>query len=139
MIPEPTGIAALDHVLVWGSVLSVVLGAATGLWRLVRGLLKLAQRAHQFFDDWYGEGERPGFPARPGVLERVGEMERGFVRLDQRVEGLAHELYPNDGGSLRDAVDLANCRLARLAPDDGPCIRHTGQPFPDRPPSPGAS
>ncbi|MGW7518082.1 hypothetical protein ACWGJ2_21095 [Streptomyces sp. NPDC054796] len=31
---------------------------------------------------------------------------------------MEHELYPNSGHSLRDAVDLANDRLARLCPDE---------------------
>lgn len=74
-------------------------------------------------DDWYGEPERPGVPARPGVMERVSGIET-------RLNGVVHELHPNDGGSLRDAVDQANTRLRRLCPD------HTEPDCP--PPDPGA-
>lgn len=66
-------------------------------------------------DDWAGEEPRPGVPGRPGVMERVSVIEDRLTRVE-------HELYPNSGQSLRDAVDLANQRLARLCPeppDDG--------------------
>lgn len=48
-------------------------------------------------------------------MERVSAIEDRLTRVE-------HELYPNSGGSLRDAVDLANRRLARLCdpPTDPP-------------------
>ncbi|GGJ72872.1 hypothetical protein [Streptomyces brasiliensis] len=110
---EATGIHALDTVLVWGGVISVLAGVGTVAWRAVRTALHLGGRAGQFFDDWYGEEGRPGVPARPGVMERVAGIEDWLTRVE-------HELYPNSGGSLRDAVDLANERLSRLSPDPEP-------------------
>ncbi|MEV0016716.1 hypothetical protein [Streptomyces tendae] len=108
---EPTGIPAVDAVLVWGGAVSLLTGVVTVLWRGVRGAVHLAGRTGQFFDDFYGEEERPGVPARPGVLERLSAFEARMTRVE-------HELYPNSGESLRDAVDLANRRLARLCPDE---------------------
>jgi hypothetical protein len=108
---EATGIPALDVALVWGGALSVLIGVGTVAWRGIRGALALSGRAGQFFDDWYGEDGRPGVPARPGVMERMSGIEDRLSRVE-------HELYPNSGGSLRDAVDLANDRLARLCPDE---------------------
>ncbi|MCX4986923.1 hypothetical protein [Streptomyces sp. NBC_00572] len=104
--------------LLWGGVASVVLAVVAGVWRVLRGLLHLGGRVNEFMDDWAGEPERPGVPARPGVMERVSGIEERLSRVE-------HELYPNSGGSLRDAVDLANQRLAWLCPDhpdeeDGP-------------------
>jgi hypothetical protein len=90
--PEATGIPALDAVIVWGGAATVIAGLAALGWRVIRGALHLAQRVDQFIDDWAGE------EARPGVLERIGGIED---RLD-RVE---HELYPNHGASLRDVID----------------------------------
>ncbi|MFD7964375.1 hypothetical protein ACFV5J_26620 [Streptomyces zaomyceticus] len=105
-----TGVPALDTVLVWGGALTLLVGVGTAAWRLVRAALRLGQRVDQFMDDWYGEEARPGVPGRPGVMERMGGIEDRLGRVE-------HELYPNSGGSLRDAVDLANERLARLCPD----------------------
>ncbi|WP_309317365.1 hypothetical protein [Streptomyces salinarius] len=105
-----TGIPAVDTVLVWGGVISLLATVVTVLWRAVRALAHFAGRAGQFFDDWYGEEGRPGVPERQGVMQRLGELEDGLAHL-------RHEVRPNSGESLRDAVDLANRRLARLCPD----------------------
>ncbi|MGC4947685.1 hypothetical protein ACLQ2N_16005 [Streptomyces sp. DT224] len=114
---EETGIPALQAVLVWGGAFTVLAGVGTVLWRLGRAVARTVARAEQFMDDWYGEPERPGVEARPGMMQRVAEIE-------SRLGGVEHELHPNDGGSLRDAVDQANMRLVHLCPDD-----------PQRPPS----
>ncbi|MFJ2863669.1 hypothetical protein [Kitasatospora sp. NPDC087314] len=44
-----------------------------------------------FTEDWQGTPSRPGVPGRPGVMERLDRIE--------------HELHPNSGLSLRDAVN----------------------------------
>ncbi|MEU8870418.1 hypothetical protein AB0D24_04495 [Streptomyces javensis] len=108
---EATGIPALDTALVWGGALSVLAGVGTVVWRGFRGALHFGRRVNEFMDDWAGEEARPGVPGRPGVMERVGAIE-------ERLQRVEHELYPNSGGSLRDAVDLANERLARLCSDE---------------------
>jgi hypothetical protein len=47
------------------------------------------------------------------VTERLAVFEDRMCRVE-------HELHPNDGGSLRDAVDRANDRLSRICPDAPP-------------------
>lgn len=106
-----TGVPALDTVLVWGGAITILGGVAAVLWRLVRGGVRIVSRMDHFMDDWYGEGARPGMPARPGVIERVSAIEDRLIRVE-------HELYPNSGRSLRDAVDQANERLTRLCRDE---------------------
>ncbi|MEZ7005810.1 hypothetical protein [Streptomyces sp. AD55] len=108
---DATGIPALDTLLVWGGAITVLAGVVTVVWRAVRGLAHFARRVEQFMDDWAGQPARAGVPVRPGVMERMAGMEERLGRVE-------HELYPNTGHSLRDAVDLANHRLARLCPDD---------------------
>lgn len=126
-----TGIPALDAALVWGGAISVLGGVGTVLWRVVRAALHLASRTGQFFDDWYGEEQRAGVPARPGVMQRLGDLEQGL-------EQVKHEVRPNSGGSLRDAVDLANWRLSRICPDPEPGECPPGEE-PDEPPRPAAA
>ncbi|MEU1265561.1 hypothetical protein ABZ473_26515 [Streptomyces cellulosae] len=121
-----TGVPAVDTALLWGAAVSVLVGGVTALWRAVRAARHLSRRTSQFLDDWYGEPARPGVPAWPGVMERMAGME-------ERLGHVWHEVYPNDGGSLRDAVDLANQRLARLCPDE-PGVAPCAPPEPSAPP-----
>ncbi|MEU1784814.1 hypothetical protein ABZ553_02545 [Streptomyces sparsogenes] len=109
-----TGIPALDTALVWGGAASALAAVGTAVWRGFRGAHRLGRRVNEFMDDWAGEEARPGVPGRPGVMERVSVIE-------ERLQRVEHELYPNSGGSLRDAVDLVDERLARLLsdPDEG--------------------
>ncbi|WP_282795050.1 hypothetical protein [Streptomyces sp. CC224B] len=104
-----TGVPGLGAVLVWGGALSLLAGLGAAIWRVVRGFSRLTGRTGQFLDDWYGEERGPGVPARPGVMERLSNLE-GALRSVQ------HEVKPISGASLRDAVDRANERLERLCP-----------------------
>ncbi|MYR61126.1 hypothetical protein GTY54_34515 [Streptomyces sp. SID625] len=121
-----TGVDAVDALLVWGGAVTLVVGVAGTLWRVLRGVSHLTGRAGQFLDDWYGEGPRPGVPSRPGVMERLGVLE-DYLRSVQ------HEVKPNSGHSLRDAVDRANQRLDRLCLDAVDC---PPEPDPEEPPRP---
>ncbi|MFE3122265.1 hypothetical protein ACFXHD_02465 [Streptomyces hydrogenans] len=105
-----TGVPALDTALVWGGAVSLVAGLLAVVWRAVRAALRLGRKLDHFMDDWAGEAARPGVPPRPGVVQRLTSLEERQSRVE-------HELYPNGGGSLRDAVDLANQRLAHLCAD----------------------
>ncbi|MGY3199683.1 hypothetical protein [Streptomyces sp. TE5632] len=105
-----TGVPALDAALLWGGAVSIIVGGGAALWRAARAITHLLRRTSQFLDDWYGEAARPGVPERPGMMERVAGME-------ERLGHVWHEVYPNNGDSLRDAVDRANERLVRLCPD----------------------
>lgn len=113
-----TGIPAVDTVLVWGGALSLTAGLLTLAWRGIRGGVRLGRRVDEFIDDWRGEPSRPGVPERPGVMVRMAGMEDRLAVLEDGLDRVMHELYPNSGGSLRDAVDLANHRLALLCPED---------------------
>lgn len=61
-----------------------VIGAAG--WRLLRW----GRRISHFFDDWFGEPQRPGVPERPGVMTRLASIEQ--------------QVFPNSGTSLYDRV-----------------------------------
>lgn len=130
-----TGIAGLDAALVWGGAVSVLATVVTVAWRAIRSVSRVVGRTGQFLDDWYGEEERPGVPERPGVMQRLASLEDGL-------DHLRHEVRPNSGESLRDAVDLANQRLARLCPDPEPGCGDSRQgcgPPPSPPEEPPAS
>lgn len=84
----------------------IVVAAALVLAFLVRSVRKAwphFRRFGHFLDDWTGEEERPGVPARPGVMDRLGQLESA-----------TRELKPNGGGSLKDAVNRIDERTEQL-------------------------
>lgn len=80
-----------------GSVLAG-LSMLYAIYRWVRRIGKGVRRIAHFFDDWAGEEARPGVPGRPGVMKRLEDIQVDLSKIK-------HELWPNHGGSLRDAVD----------------------------------
>ncbi|MFB9929203.1 hypothetical protein ACFORO_22960 [Amycolatopsis halotolerans] len=89
------------------------------VWTAARNAARGLRRLGHFADDWFGEPERNGVAARPGVIERISAIEtagaatRDDVRdLVERVERVEHELRPNSGASLRDAIDRVENAVA---------------------------
>lgn len=113
---DSTGVPAVDTFLIWGGALTLAAAVGALAWKAVRGTLRLGGKIEQFIDDWNGEEERPGVPARPGVMERVGGIEDRMTGIEDRVARVEEQMNPNHGSSLRDAVDLANRRLSQLCP-----------------------
>lgn len=92
-----------------------VLGGLAVLWvvgsKVVRVFGWLRRGVH-LVDDLLGEPARDGTEARPGLMQRVTNGETASLETTAAVEELAvrvaaidHELRPNSGESLRDAVD----------------------------------
>lgn len=75
----------------------VAVGGSFIVWFWRKGLPAIRKINH-FVDDMTGEEARPGFPARPGLFQRLDSIE--------------HELHPNSGKSLRDAIDQQGKQLA---------------------------
>lgn len=63
-----------------------------------------------FVDDAMGEKARPGVPARPGLLQRMTQIEERVHAVDE----ILHELKPNNGSSLADAVNRIECQVNEL-------------------------
>ncbi|MFD0772657.1 hypothetical protein ACFQZ2_01830 [Streptomonospora algeriensis] len=79
---------------------TVLIGAGRKVW-------VFARRIGHFLDDVSGEPERPGVPARPGLMERVAAIE-------DRLGHVEHEVQTNQGGSLKDAVRRTEVHMAEL-------------------------
>jgi hypothetical protein len=82
---------------------------------------KFIKKIIHFFDDFLGEEERPGVPARPGFSERMNKLEGCISKVDERlnlieyqVKSIDKELQPNSGLSMRDAINRIEKRLATL-------------------------
>lgn len=103
----PAEIAEWIRVAPWlAAVLAVVWGA---VW-LVRKIAPVARKLGHLVDDLVGEPERPGVPARPGLMERMEAVE-------QKAEIIRHEMYPNSGKSLRDKLDQTSAAVDVLSSD----------------------
>ncbi len=98
---ESTGIASVDQVVVWSVAITAIIGLLAWVIRAVR---RIARTVDDFAEDWNGTPERRGVPARPGVMERLGRIE--------------HELHPNSGLSLRDAVNRIEDSVCSSGPID---------------------
>ena len=81
-------------------IVCALVAALAGLFATGRGLLRAVRRFNHHLDDVMGTEARPGVAARPSLVERLASIE--------------HELHPNSGGSLRDAVDRTERRLSGL-------------------------
>lgn len=98
--------------------------AITAVTVLIIGIKKTAtfiKKIVHFFDDFIGEEERPGHPARPGFSSRIDKIESCTERVNERlntidykIENIEKELQPNSGTSLRDAIIRIESRVDSL-------------------------
>jgi hypothetical protein len=71
---------------------------------LVIGGVKAFRKIDQVWVDFVGQPARPGVKRRPGVMERLADLED--VRT--MVADVHHELAENSGSTVRDKVDQIN-------------------------------
>jgi hypothetical protein len=103
VIADPsTGVAGVDTVAAWCLAGAAILGIAGVVWR---GARRIVHRFDELVDDWQGTPARVGVAARPGVMARLGAMEQQSAENAAALVRIEHELHPNSGTSLRDAVD----------------------------------
>ncbi|WP_405948888.1 hypothetical protein OG588_22555 [Streptomyces prunicolor] len=111
MILATTGVDRVDALVIWCGAVVAITGTLAIAWRATRSLRRIGGKVEDFVDDWQGTETRPGVPALPGVMSRLGGIE-------SRLANVEHELHPNSGVSLRDAVDRVDQRTRRITPDD---------------------
>lgn len=107
---QGTGIPVVDAAVIWSVAGAALAGFVVLIWRGVRGIRRVIERVDTFADDWAGVPSRPGVPERPGVMVRLD-------RIEEQIRGVQHELEPNSGATLRDAVDRVDERTRSLTPD----------------------
>lgn len=123
MTPEPTAVLAWTAGAVLG--LGALVTAITAIVRGSRALAAFMRRWDHFFREWFGEpaDSQRGTPRKPGVPERLGAVESHMGRLcdrvsevDAQVQRVVHEMHPNSGASLRDAVNRIEERTTAPTP-----------------------
>ena len=120
------GVSDLIAIAAAVTAITVIFRAARKVWKAYKAR---ADKAEQFYDDFFGVPDRDGVPGRPGVMSRLQaadesrfDMTRSINRLaDQQAstEGVLrefastqrelkdrveYEMSTNGGGSLRDEV-----------------------------------
>lgn|SRR5574341_1680439 len=88
----------LQVVLQFAGALVLVGAAVAVIIKAVKWMVSTLKKINEFLEDWRGEDERPGYPRRKGVLERLVDLEREMNKV-------VHEVQPNSGNSLKDKVN----------------------------------
>lgn len=97
---------------------AAILAAVTGIIVFSRKLGGVIKKIVHFLDDFNGEEERPGVPARLGISARISQLEEcmsssrdKMEEMNKRLIFIEKELHPNHGSSMRDKVDSIVSRL----------------------------
>lgn len=86
------------NLIAWIGAALALIAAVGAAWKVISKIAKAVKSITHFADDWFGEDARPGVPARLGVMSRLEGIQTDVGKIK-------HELWPNSGSSLRDAVD----------------------------------
>ena len=114
----------LEGVDLWLAILWVLLVAA-----ILLGVVKafpVVRKFVTFINDVAGEEARPGFPARPGLFDRIHSIEITQQSVSDKVDSIEiaqkdmagkvekvhHELFPNSGKSLRDQTNRIEAKVS---------------------------
>lgn len=100
----PDELAEWIRVAPW--LVAAVLLVILAVWA-VRKVAPVLRKLGHLVDDLVGEPARPGVAARPGLMERMTAVE-------DKTEVIRHEMFPNSGASLRDAVDKQGRAIDRI-------------------------
>lgn len=101
---------------------------------IIVGLVKLAKPfgwLKNLLGDLNGEPARPGFDARPGIMERQANTEKMLAQVltvqGEHTEALK-ELAPNHGGSIKDHIRVL---YERTNPVPNVTVNNTVNPPPE--------
>jgi len=85
----------------------IIVGVAVG-WKFLKPPTK---GLNHFLIDWNGEPARTGVEEKPGMMQRMSKADQFFDKYGPIIDKLDHEMHPNGGGSLADAVNRTEASL----------------------------
>jgi hypothetical protein len=92
----------VNTLLVWATIGPAIAAVVAIIGRLLLSARRMFDKVDEFIDDWRGTPARPGVSGRSGVMERLDNIE--------------HQLKPNSGESLRDAVNRIEVQVNSQSP-----------------------
>lgn len=104
MMPSWTAELAVGEVLAWLAGAAVVIAAVMKLIKAVKPLADLLQAVREFLSEWNGkpaaldDSGAVKAPAEPGMLARVGALEKHMTAV-------RHQVKNDHNTNLRDDVD----------------------------------
>jgi hypothetical protein len=87
-----------------GEIAAWVVGISAAIAVLVK-FFNVSRKLFAFLDEVTGEPAAFGRAAKPGLVEKVDQIQTEQANHTVLIERALHELFPNSGGSLRDVVD----------------------------------
>lgn len=99
-----------DLITVWPALgaICVTIFVLSVAWKWLRPIFK---KIDTTVDDLNGRPSRPGVPAQPGFMERFSNIETWMTKYGPVIDKMEHELHPNSGSSLADAVNRTEEKL----------------------------
>lgn len=102
--------------------IGLILGVIVWAWKQLKPPSKGIEH---FLEDWNGVPDRPGVPGRPGMMQRMATIEASqtitaehqikadkfFEAYGPIIDKLNHEMHPNSGSSMADAVNRTEASL----------------------------
>lgn len=89
--------------LTFGEIVTFLIAVAA-LVMLFKKLKPFLDGLRNFLDDWAGTEARPGVAKRPGVMERLDNIEQQLDTADVKLTETNKQLKPNGGNSVADKV-----------------------------------
>lgn len=87
-----------------GEIAAWIVGIAAAIAVLAK-FFQVTRKLFTFLDEVTGEPAAYGRPAKPGLVEKVDQIQTEQSAHTEQIQRVLHELFPNSGSSLRDAVD----------------------------------
>lgn len=87
-----TGVGWVDSMILWIGAIAAVCAGLTTIALAARAAMRVGRKLDRLATQLLGDDETPS--------------------LDERLSSIEHELHPNSGGSMRDAVDRTEKALA---------------------------
>jgi hypothetical protein len=87
-----TGVGWVDSMILWAGAVAALCGAIFTITKFVRAAIRVGRKLDRLATQLLGDDETKS--------------------LDERLSSIEHELHPNSGGSMRDAVDRTERALA---------------------------
>lgn len=88
----------------YGAGIGGVIAILSGAWWFVKKLHTFSKRFDDFIEDWHGEPARPGVPEKPGIMERLSNQDEALGEICNRLTVVEKEVSYNSGSTIKDTV-----------------------------------